>query len=146
MTLRRLVIRAAGLAVLALAIGGPTPGYVGSCDPGGGSSSTTVDPHDFCVTRLTYQCARDKAAGRIMCPADPMAPCPAYNTCVASIANMCSGFNLPAGCMPSTGIAQACYDALLTPARLSTPCSLMSCGLSECGTPALCGGAPLEGI
>lgn len=135
MTPRRFVLRALALVVVALALGGPTPGYVGNCSPGSGTS--TVDRVQFCTDKETYQCARDLAAGRI--------DMNQYNTCSGRIDSDCAGFNFPAGCAPSNELAHACIDALSRPERIGTPNDM----IVECQSNTLCGAAPLsspEGI
>jgi hypothetical protein len=132
-TLRRFVLRAAALCVMALGIGGPTPGYVGNCDAGGGSSAS-VDPTTFCTYRDTYFCARDHAAMRI---SDAQ-----YNTCIMAVAGNCNGFNFPPGCAPSMELAQTCYNALLASGMLATT----DMNITECQTATLCGTSMLEGI
>lgn len=142
MSPRRALLRVGALTILALAIGGPTPGYVGNCDASSGSGPA-INPRDFCVQRTHNACARDYAAGRLT-----MAT---YNDCQGAphINMVCNGFNFPNGCAPPTSAANACYAALLDGTRLSTTCtftSATSCGLTECQFTSLCGASPLEGI
>jgi hypothetical protein len=134
-TLRRFVLRAGALVVVALALGGPTPGYVGNCDGTGGSGS--VDRVQFCTDELGWECARDNARH----PDTTV-----YNACVAQIDRTCAGFNFPAGCAPSHQLAYACISALADAGRVATPTAM----IVECQSTTLCGtGAPLtspEGI
>lgn len=132
MSPRRLFIRVAGLAVLALSIGGPTPGYVGSCSADGGNA--TADRVQFCTDKEAYQCARDLAARRI--------DSTQYNTCAGRIDADCAGFNFPPGCAPSRALADACISALSDANRISTPSDM----IPECQSTTLCGAASLEGI
>jgi len=132
MTPRRFAIRFGGLAVLALAIGGPTPGYVGNCDPSGSGGS--VDRVQFCTDKSTYACARDRLFGRTTQEQ--------YNTCQMQIDSMCHGFNFPSGCSPTRQLADACINAVSDANRIATPTD----ALPECMSSTLCGAAPLEGI
>lgn len=132
MNARRTLLRAAALVVVGLALGGPTPGYVGNCDPNGGPG--TVNRVQFCTDKETYQCARDLAAGRI--------DMTQYNVCAGAIDSHCQGFNFPPGCLPSQPLADACIGALSDQARIGT----MSQDIVECQSNSLCGAAPLEGI
>lgn len=135
MTPKRIVLRAAALVVVGLALGGPTPGYVGNCSPGGGDDGT-VDRVQFCTDKLTWQCARDLAAGRI--------DMNRYNTCVASILSDCAGFNFPSGCAPSHPLASACIDALSARDMINIPSDM----IVQCQSTTLCGAALVspEGI
>jgi len=126
------LLRAGALLVVGLALGGPTPGYVGNCDPGAGNSS--VDRVQFCTDKETYACARDLAAGRI--------DMTQYNVCAGLIDGDCHGFNFPAGCAPSRQLADACIGAVSDSSRIGT----MTQDLVECQSNTLCGAAPLEGI
>jgi hypothetical protein len=132
MSPRRLMLRACALVVVALALGGPTPGYVGSCSTSG--PDQTVDRVQFCTDTSTWKCARDLAAGRI--------DMNGYNTCSGRIDTDCAGFNFPAGCAPSRPRADACISALSDANRIST----MSDSIVECQSNTLCGAASLEGI
>ena len=134
MTLRRFMLRAGALVVVALALGGPTPGYVGSCSTSGPDQS--VDRVQFCVDSSTWKCARDLGAGRI--------DMNAYNACRARIDTDCAGFNFPAGCSPSRPRADACNSALSDANRIGT----RSEDIVECQSNTLCGGSALssEGI
>ena len=139
---RRALLRLGALAILALAIGGPTPGYVGNCDASS-NGGPAVTPREFCTHRTHNTCARDNALGRFTVSQ--------YNDCQADahINAVCNGFNFPNGCMPPTSAANACYDALLDGSRLGTSCSFtptVNCGLSECQFTSICGASPLEGI
>ncbi len=129
MTARKITLRLGALVIVGLALGGPTPGYVGTCDPGG--SAGTVDRVQFCTDKETYQCARDLAAGRI--------DMTQYNVCAGHIDTDCHGFNFPAGCAPSHPLADACISALSDSSRISTRSEM----IVECQSNTLCGAAPL---
>lgn len=122
-----LLLRAAVLIVMALAIGAPTPGHISGC----ATSTGGVDPESFCTNFQTRVCARDLAVGRI----DDAQ----FAECQGGIAGMCAGFNFAAGCSPSASTAEACYAALVDPARVGTVATLGNPGLPECQT--LCGGS-----
>jgi hypothetical protein len=130
-----LVLRAAALSVMALALGGPTPGFIGNCDQSGPAIEQNVDPHDFCTHFHTYFCYRDRAAGRLTSDA-------AQNTCVANVPAQCNGFNIPVTCVISESLANACYNALLRSDNLAT----LDANVTQCQISAICGGAMLEGI
>lgn len=135
-TIFRWLLRAGALAVVATALGGPTPGYVGTCDPGG--SRPAVDPEAWCNERESVECARDLAAMRINMSM--------YSACQASVETTCRGFNFPPGCSPSRELAAQCIDDLSRTDLLSTPSDAMP----SCQSDALCGAASLvsdpEGI
>ncbi|MFO0681039.1 MAG: hypothetical protein U0234_03260 [Sandaracinus sp.] len=132
----RWLVRGAGVAVMAVGIAGPTPGYVGSCDPSG--STPAVDPEAWCTEREGVECARDLAANRIN---QSM-----YSACQAQVPTTCRGFNFPPGCSPSRELAAQCIDDLSRTDLLSTPSDAMP----SCQSNALCGAATLvsdpEGI
>jgi hypothetical protein len=124
----RVALRASAGVVLLLALGGPTPGYVGNCS--GGGTPAGVDPVAFCTNKRTYICARDNYAGRI--------DMNQYNQCRAMIDSVCAGFSF-GSCAPTQSQAQACIDALADPMRVGTPDSM----IPECSSTALCGGTML---
>ncbi len=121
---RRVLLRLAAGTVALLALGGPTPGYIGSCDAGG---SRVADPDQFCADRRDAECARDAYAGRITREM--------YNVCRMGIETECSGFNWAGGCSPSPETAAACVDALRDMTRIGTVTS----AIPECMSGALCG-------
>ncbi len=127
-SLRRLVLRAAAGTVILLALGGPTPGYIGSCDASG---PRVADPAQFCVDRRQAECARDYYGMRIS--ADM------YNACAMTIESSCAGFNWTAGCSPSPETAGACVSALREMSRVGTATAM----IPECYMESLCGAAPL---
>jgi hypothetical protein len=128
-SLTRIAIRLGAGVIILLALGGPTPGYVGTCDASGGS--TVADPAQFCTSRKTWECARDYAAHRI--------DMGMYNACALGIDAACAGFNWTPGCAPSPQLADACISALSDMSRVGTPTPM----IEECYTESLCGGAPL---
>jgi hypothetical protein len=134
-TPRRILLRAVALVIVALALGGPTPGYVGNCSAGGGAD--TVERVQFCTDKETYRCARDFAAGRI--------DGNGYNDCAARIDTTCAGFNFPPGCAPSRALADACISAL-SDANRKNELDDATHSLPECTSMTLCGAASLEGI
>lgn len=103
-----------------LALGGPSPGHVGSCD---GSAERT--PYvEFCVQRNTANCERDLTAGRI--------DGPGYTLCSGSVMMNCEGGNYTpcngVETAPSTTQTDACVAALRDPARFG----LLESELAEC--------------
>lgn len=108
----------ASIAILAL--GGPSPGHVGSCD---GSAERT--PYiEFCVQRSTANCERDLAATRI--------DAEQYGVCSTNVMPGCEGGNY-APCngvetAPSTTQTDACVAALRDPGRFG----LLESELAEC--------------
>jgi hypothetical protein len=126
--IRRSLLRLAAGVVILLALGGPTPGYIGSCDAGG---ARVADPAQFCVDKRSAECARDLSAMRITMEM--------YNACSATLLSECNGFNWAAGCSPSPETADACLAALRDPSRLGT----LNSEIVECNAASLCGAAPL---
>jgi hypothetical protein len=90
-----------------------------------------ADPAQFCISRKTWECARDYAGLRITAEM--------YNACALGIDAACSGFNWSEGCSPSPQIADACISALSDMSRVGTPTPM----IPECYSESLCGGAPL---
>lgn len=114
MTVRsKLILRVVVVLVMALALGGPTPGRLGGC---GADAAGAVDPHQFCLDYRTTICARNYAlngdAGE-------------HDRCRGGVSGACAGFNFEAGCFPSQASTQACLGALVDLARLSTPPDLL---------------------
>lgn len=92
-------------AITFLALGGPSPGHVGSCD----GSGELADPAQFCEAYRTFYCAREVSGGRISGTE--------YNACVQRTGAggpymFCTGFNFTPGCEPSQRSADACIRAL----------------------------------
>jgi len=107
------------LAVLAL--GGPSPGHVGSCD-GSGELAT---PSEYCPLYRAYFCAREFQGGRINAAE--------YTTCADQSGAFCVGFNFDAACHPTKRRADSCIQAMMDAGRVSTPTT----ALPEC---QYCGG------
>lgn len=114
----------ASIAILAL--GGPSPGHVGSCD---GSAERTPYP-EFCERYQTYACQRDYDGGRL--------DIPGYTACAADAGMGCSAGNY----MECNGVpteptqtqTDACLAAMQDPARYSLLASeLIECRFSDCG-------------
>lgn len=123
----RVLLRLLAGTVALLALGGPTPGYVGSCTAG---SPAVVDAQEFCVNRKVAECVRDRVAERTD---DPQ-----YQSCMLMIEGACTGITWN-GCAPSAQIADACISALRDMSRIGTANAM----IVECYTETLCGAAPL---
>lgn len=123
----RPVLRIAVGALLVLALGGPSPGHIGSCD----GSAELAGAADFCERYRTYYCARELMGGRL--------PASEYQACIQRTGpnsgdpfTYCSRFAFTPGCEPSQRTADACIDAL---AR--TDVSVRSDDIQQCD---FCGG------
>lgn len=127
-SLRRVLLRLGAGVVILLALGGPTPGYVGTCST---DTPAVVDPEQFCVDRKSSECARDRVAGRT----DEAT----YNACANMIESQCTGATWTNGCAPSPQLAGACISALRDMSRLAT----LNAMIEECYQETLCGTAPL---
>lgn len=126
LTMRRLAIRLGAGTILLLALGGPTPGYIGSCSVG---QSAPVDAEQFCVNRKSAECVRDRVAMRtnqVM-----------YEACANAILTQCEGATWI--CEPSAEMAAACIEALRDSDRLGMTNDM----IVECSQDTFCGGAPL---
>jgi hypothetical protein len=113
---------------MAIAIGGPTPGYIRGCNVEHGQ----VDPVAYCRDYEVRVCARERAAGRID---DAM-----HTACVAAIETQCAGRTWGVGCNPTQASTQACLLALVDIARLHLPAT----ALPECMTVCSGGGGGFD--
>lgn len=120
------VSRRALLALLLfIALGGPTPGSIGSCS----DDIEVTDAQSFCIDTQALYCLRDFEAERI----DEAA----YDECLADVAPNCRGFAWnPAVCPipPTEQRANACIAALRSKERLETP----NDEILECKSDLLC--------
>jgi hypothetical protein len=141
-------------ALLLLALGGPSPGAVGSC----GGEISTADPVQFCANRRVAECSRALARGDALPPAPTPCvddPATAYNEseppvcnwvfCVQQVPNRCSMASW-AGCNPppTQAIADDCLAALTSVERLPQP----TAEIAECNLDVICpsGAALLESL
>lgn len=122
----RLVPRVLAGAILLLALGGPSPGHVGSCD----GSGELADAAMFCEAYRTYYCARELNGGRL-----PLAEYPAciQRTGMGGPYTYCTGFSFMTGCEPSQRSADACIRAL----EQATDVSIPTGNIAQCD---FCGG------
>lgn len=125
---RGLALRVCAGVVLVLGLGGPSPGHTGGC-----SSSSAVDPVQFCSMKETYVCARECMTGRYT-----VDMCTVMCGTSEAIAARCAGSTFIPGCEPTQVAASACIEALRAADRLGTPSNL----IPECN---FCGGSPLLG-
>jgi len=119
-------LRSLGLgALLALVLGGPTPGSVGSCD----QDAQTANAEQFCRARKDLACQRRYARGEIDQAAEM--------ACRAGVDAECVGAAWPADCdpPPTTVQTRACIAALANSERLSEAEN----AIPECLTSTLCG-------
>ncbi len=110
----RLVPRALAAVIAFLALGGPSPGHVGSCD----GSGELADQASFCEAYQTWYCAREVGGLRLNGTM--------YNECIRRTGPSgpyaeCTGFNFMPGCEPSQRSADACIRALEAATDLSIP-------------------------
>lgn len=106
------VSRALIALALFIALGGPTPGSIGSCS----DEITVTDAQSFCIDTQALYCLRDFKAERIS--EDE------YDACLADVAPACRGFTWnPEICSPppTEQRATACIAALRSSERLETP-------------------------
>lgn len=103
----RLVPRALAGVIAFLALGGPSPGHVGSCD----GSGELADPAMYCEAYRTYFCARELSGGRL--PPGEYAAC-TQRTGAGGPYAWCTGFSFGADplCHPSQRSADNCIRAL----------------------------------
>ncbi|MBN8615596.1 MAG: hypothetical protein J0L92_33685 [Deltaproteobacteria bacterium] len=103
----RMLPRVLAGVIAFLALGGPSPGHVGSCD----GSGELADAAMFCEAYRTYYCARELSGGRL--PQDQYLQC-TMRTGPGGPYTFCSGFNFTPGCEPSQRSADQCIRALDT--------------------------------
>lgn len=116
----RIALRIAAASLVALAIGAPSPGHLGSCGLSGGA--VAADPVQFCTDKETFICIRECGTGRwdaamcsTMCGDNPP------TTAMGVAAARCAGAGFPPGCALTQAQANACITSLQDLARLSTP-------------------------
>jgi hypothetical protein len=126
---RRVLLRLAAGVVLAMGLGGPSPGYTGGC---GSSGGMVADARQFCVDKNTYTCARECATGRW-----DAARCDA--TCGPHIVPGCMSFGWTPPCAPTQSVTAACIQALRDEALIGTPVDM----ITECQFSTLCAGSAL---
>jgi hypothetical protein len=102
---RRLVLGALAFVVL----GGPAPGFVGSCAPSGDS---TPDAYRYCLDSRGLVCSRELESRRI----DEAQ----FVACYDAIAPFCDTRRTWADCIPSGASVEACLNALRDPGRFGT--------------------------
>lgn len=107
--LRRVVLRLAAGALALLALGGPSPGYIGGCS---GVAPSAPDAHDYCIQKNGLVCVRDVMSGRITREQFD-------NICYPAITTRCGGASWGA-CVPNTAQTNACLTALNDASRFST--------------------------
>ncbi len=121
---RRLAPRLLAGIILFLALGGPSPGHVGSCD----GSGELADPAEFCEAYRTYFCARELNGGRL--PVTEYANC-TRRTGTGGPYAYCTGFSFPCE-TPTQKSADACIRALD-----QTPVEVPTADVAQCN---FCGG------
>jgi hypothetical protein len=89
---------AGGIALLAL--GGPSPGYIGGC---AGTAPGAPDARQYCTDKGGLVCMREFYSGR--------ANLDQFNACVAQIVPMCAETSWGA-CVPNVAQTNACLVAL----------------------------------
>jgi hypothetical protein len=113
----RLLVGAIGL----LALGGPSPGHVGSCD----GSAELAAPGAFCEQYRTWFCVRELQGERIN-EAE-------YTNCANGIPTFCAAFSFGM-CRPTQRRADSCIAAMRDPGRVSTPSSMIpECNFCDSG-------------
>lgn len=121
----RIALRLAVGVVAFMALGGPSPGYIGGC------SRTTVAPDaaQFCSDRRIFTCARDLRAARIT-PEE-------FMTCFETSTTFCAGRNWTEGCIPTQNVLVACISALQDESRDAT----LTADIVECQQQSICPGS-----
>jgi hypothetical protein len=114
---RRLVLGALAFVVL----GGPSPGFVGSCDP---SIAGSPDAYRYCTDRSGLICSRELESGRI----DEAQ----FLACYDAIRPFCETRRNWSGCVPTAAAVEACLNALRDASRFGLSCSAVSCEIVEC--------------
>jgi hypothetical protein len=107
-----IVVRVIVAAIGLLALGGPSPGHVGSCD----GSAELASPGDFCTRYRTWFCARELQGGRINAAE--------YTNCANGIATYCASFTFGM-CVPTQRRADSCISAMSDMGRVGTPSTLI---------------------
>lgn len=102
--LRRLVLGAFAFVML----GGPSPGYIGSCSP-----SSAPDAYMFCRDRRYTECEREARAGR----ATPEQ----FMLCYDGVPAYCEMRRTWNDCIPTSAQLAGCLDALRDSSRDATP-------------------------
>ena len=129
----RLATRALAWTLLAVLLGGPTPGAVGSC--GGEDLSETADLASYCVEREDLVCVRRGARGELSLQG--------VDKCRRAAREVCARRWWSPECRPTEREARACLNALRSRDTLSTP----EDEIDECRVSALCHAremAPIE--
>jgi hypothetical protein len=119
----RVALRLAVGLVAFLALGGPSPGHLGSCT----GLSAPPDPYRYCVDTRGEECRRDVSAGRINVDVE-------FPACVDAILPRCEGVVAWPSCVPTSAQTLACLEALRDTNRYSTP----SNELPECNQASWC--------
>lgn len=138
-------------ALLFIALGGPTPGAVGSCN----DDVKTADPVEFCIYKKSLTCIRENARGDIQILPESVTACAgesetaarqnceredSKNRCLSSAQNDCAGISWGNTCSPPNEIqADACLQALGSMERIGQATS----EIGECNSDVLC--PPIEG-
>lgn len=133
----KVAIRIVVASIAMLALGGPSPGHVGSCD----GSAERTSYNDFCRVRDNVRCVRDfNNNGSEYAPGIPARITAAeYSTCAADARNeTCVGGNYPL-CSDNTPAAptrtqtDACIAALSDPSRFVIPEAMLRECVFSCG-------------
>lgn len=137
-------LRRLGLAGLVfIALGGPTPGAIGSCN----DDVQVADPVKFCEKKKSYTCLREFARGDIaihpsapgMCNGAPdREACEreaSRNICLGAVEGECASVTWGTDCEPPNTIqADACINALKAIPRLAEA----TASIVECRPEVLC--------
>ncbi len=130
----KVAIRIVVASIAMLALGGPSPGHVGSCD----GSAERTDYAEFCMNFQQWRCVRDYNEGRAYLDGTPARlDGPGYQTCANEIAARCTGGSygmcgdVPKA--PTTTQTDACIAAMSTPARNGTPEAMLPECVFSCG-------------
>ncbi|MBX7195914.1 MAG: hypothetical protein K1X94_27920 [Sandaracinaceae bacterium] len=121
----RMIPRVLAGIIAVLALGGPSPGHVGSCD----GSGEQADAAMFCEAYRTYHCARELSGGRL--PPEQYGDC-TRRTGAGGPYAFCTGFAFTPGCEPTQRSADACIHALDV-----TPVAVPTADVAQCD---FCGG------
>lgn len=131
----KVAIRLVVASIAVLALGGPSPGHVGSCD---GASEHT--PYvDFCMQYQQWRCVRDYNGGRAYTDGSPpRIDGMGYQACAAEIGTRCSAgsYGVCGGIPnnPTRTQTDACIGAMADASRNGTlETALIECNFSSCG-------------
>lgn len=106
--LATIVLRLAVGGVAFLALGGPSPGFIGGC-----GSNAPPNRYDFCIQSEYQKCAREAEAGRL--------DATGFAACYDGVPAYCESRRDWGTCTPTNAAVSACLSALGDTNRYPTP-------------------------